>query len=136
MTVRRGLTLAVLLAVAWLTSSGARAQQDEDHGRDKKLQTLLTQRRETLQERLKFVLAMYKNGRMELQQVIDARNAVLEAEIELASTTERRLALLQERIESLRELETHVRKQQEAVSADYGVTSLDKVYTQTRRNRP
>ena len=53
MTVRISLTLAILLSVAWLASSGARAQQDERNGRDKQVQTLLTRRGQAALDRAK-----------------------------------------------------------------------------------
>ncbi len=73
------------LCLACLVSPGGAARgQDGDEQSNDPLRSLPTERRDVLQERLAVVQQMFQQGRVEIEKVIAARNAVLESELALS----------------------------------------------------
>ena len=90
------------------------AEDQENVTPDSDLRHLRTQRRDTLDKRLKLLQERYRTGQASYQQLVDALTASLEAQLELTEDLEQREKLLEKNVEVQRELEQRLRAEHEA----------------------
>ena len=93
----------VMVAVgvlAWPIAGGETERANEPD----KLETLLTQRRDTLRKLVDGVKEQYRMGVTRFESVARATDQMIEAELELAKDRKSRLAILQRRVELMKQL--------------------------------
>ena len=103
MNTRAKLVAALAVAVVMLTCpiSGDEPQQANQAD---KLETLLTQRRDTLQQLVEVVTEEYRQGKTGFESVARATDQLIDAELELAKNPKDRVAILQRRVELMKDL--------------------------------
>lgn len=90
-------TLAIGLLALPVISAGQDTSQDaEETG---SLDELLRQRRDTLQQLVEVVTEEYRIGTKSFNSVVQAKDRLIDAELELADSRQERLALLQQQVE-------------------------------------
>lgn len=72
---------------------------------------LMTQRRDVLQLREKTLNELYKAGELGLDAVLRSRDQLWEAELQLAESTEQRVAICEKKVENMRKLEETIKLQ-------------------------
>jgi len=98
--------MAVILSVILLDNAGAADPSPaKPGGPPKTIETLLIERRDTLRTAVHWRDAQYASGSIDLPVVIRAKQALANAELEVARTKAERLAVRQKQIDNLRELE-------------------------------
>jgi hypothetical protein len=117
-----------LLSLGWIVSTSTFAQTDERDATHAKLQTLLRDRNNTLQERVDALKSMRKSGSVEYDRLASAIDELLLAKLEVASTDAERIALCRQRIDNLRANEEFA-----ALRFEQGSGSLDKKLIATAR---
>ena len=98
-------SLAVLLS-----SQTAGSQDKKPTSPENKINSLLVERRDTLRQLVDSVTAQYKAGRTTLDNVIRARNGLLDAELEIAKTKTERIRIHEERVKNFRDLENAIKR--------------------------
>ena len=78
---------------------------------DGKVRQLLTERRDTLRERLDAVEASYKSGLADTTVVIAAKTELLDAELEMANQPADRIALREGLVANMKQIEDWTRQQ-------------------------
>ncbi|TWT87011.1 hypothetical protein [Stieleria varia] len=78
---------------------------------DGNVRQLLTERRDTLRERLDAVEASYKSGRTETTVVIAAETQLLDAELELTNQPADRIAIRERVVANMKRIEDWTRQQ-------------------------
>ena len=88
-----------------LPSLPAASQTKRNATSEENLQSLLTERRDTLRQIVNLVESYYKQGNETLGNVIKARNDLLDAELNIANTHAERIRIRKEQVKNYRELE-------------------------------
>ena len=112
MLTRSGLAI-VCCAIALVAGSAARAQQASKSDARSELTRLLTQRRDTLQMRVELLEQRLAQSEATIDSVVTARNQLLDANLQLATTKKQRLEILRKRIDNMRELEDAMKQRHE-----------------------
>ena len=112
MLTRSGLAI-VCCASALVAGSAARAQQANESDSRSELTRLLTKRRDTLQMRVELLEQRLAQSDAMIDSVVTARNQLLDANLQLATTKNQRLDILRKRIENMRGLEDATKQRHE-----------------------
>jgi outer membrane protein TolC len=99
-----GPLLLIVLATWICTSNSAHAQPaatpEKDKDKAAEIKTLLKERRDTLQEFVKYLVAQAENGRIDFFAVVQAKREALRATLEVDEAPEVRLAALKDYLET------------------------------------
>ena len=98
-------SIVAVVSFAGLAISGSFTSQNDDASLDKRIHTLLVERRDTLRQRSAALDERFTQGRVVFESVLFARNDLLDAELELASSKAERIAAHEKRLDNYRELE-------------------------------
>lgn len=115
--VRSAAIVCGVLALVIVGSEGFRSEQSRTRAadpRNPKLQALMHKRIELLREVETQWSAAYESGRASLAQVIDAKKAVLGAELEMCATNKDRTAVLEKMLQIAVDFEAGTARQVEA----------------------
>lgn len=93
-----------------LSSQTAGSQDEKPTSPENKINSLMVERRDTLRQLVDSVTAQYKAGRTTLDNVIRARNGLLDAELEIAKTKTERIRIHEERVKNFRDLENAIKQ--------------------------
>ena len=86
--------------------SGVDAQQEDARSTAAaRIQALLVAKRDALKERFEFINAMHDDGTITYDAVVEANELLLQAELELAPTKERRAEIHEKRIKNYQSFE-------------------------------
>ena len=96
--------LAACLGVV-ACSQPAESQEERQTSSDNKISDLLAQRRDTLHQLVEWVVAQRNDGAAALGDVIQAKNDLLDAELDIAKTKKERIRIRKEQVENFRLLE-------------------------------
>ena len=107
-----------------MSSVGVDAQQDARPAADVEIQRLLVAKRDALRERFEFMKAMNDDGTVTYDALVDANESLLQAELELAPTKERRAEIHKKRIENYQLLEKIAVEEFNAGTADGAAKQL------------
>lgn len=110
MQTRSFIALIAILLISCVAGSFTNAQQTKNSDSNATIKELLTQRRDTLAERVKVLKRQHTAGTMTVDSFLSARDQLLDAELELATGTEQRLKLYRERLNNMRKLEDAVKQ--------------------------
>jgi len=113
MSARKLLAIACAGAIAFSMTTITPAQNDTA-SIDAQVRDLMLQKRDILQQRLEMAKKSFLSGQITNDRVLSARNDVLDAELDLAASKADRIAVLESKVEILKEIE-------EAVSTRQGV---------------
>ncbi len=103
------LGLAILAALCFAPAVPSNyAAQTVDGVPSEKIKSLMNERRDVLAKRVSAVESHYKSGLSTLEPLIDARDELFAAELELAESREERIELLKSRLENLKEGEERI----------------------------
>ena len=83
----------------------AASQAEQNAISDNKLNRLLIERRQALRQIVAFVESLHSQGQETLDNVIGARNRLLDAELDIAKTNAERVRIRQEKVKNFRDLE-------------------------------
>ena len=86
--------------LAWPVAGG----EAKETNQSQKLEELLKERRDTLQQLVEVVTAEYRHGTTGFESVARATDQLIDAELELAKNPEGRIAILQRRVELMKGL--------------------------------
>ena len=86
-------------------SQPATSQSEQNAISDKKLNSLLAERRDTLRQIVNLVEKGHSEGSESLDNVIRARNELLDAELDIAKTNAERVRIREEQVKNFRDLE-------------------------------
>lgn len=75
---------------------------------DSELSDLLVERREVLREIMELFVIRYKEGSTTLENVIQAKNRLLDAELKIAKSKPERIRIRKEQVKNLRDLENEM----------------------------
>lgn len=99
-----GFLVAATLAIGLLALPVISAGQDSEETR--RLDALLKQRRDTLQQLVEVVTEEYHIGKKSFDSVVQTKDRLIDAELELAKNRRKRLALLQQQVEMFESFST------------------------------
>jgi hypothetical protein len=99
------LAIAMLFAVACFAVRFPALGQDSDSSRTK-LVSLLKERRDVLQTHVEVVEALFKIAKSTPEAVIAARDALLDAEYDMATSKDQRIEVLKRKVVIAKELES------------------------------
>lgn len=111
MNIRPSLALIVIFGFALSGSWHLNGQEESKAESGDKLTKLLQERRDTLAKRVAALEMQLGHGELKIDSVIAARGDLLEAELQLAKTKNRRVEIFMKRIDNMRELENSVKLQ-------------------------
>ncbi len=77
---------------------------------DKKINSLLAERRDTIRQLVELIEGRYEVGETTLDNVIRERNRLLEAELEITKTNIDRIRIRKERVKNFRHLENELKQ--------------------------
>ena len=104
--------LAACLCVV-VCSQPAESQEERQASSDNKLNNLLAERRDTLHQLVEWVVAQHEQGDATLDNVIQAKNDLLDSELDIATTKTDRIRIRQEQVENLRYFENFMASRHE-----------------------
>jgi outer membrane protein TolC len=104
MSIRTLLSVPILIVAVVCVATLTNAQNDALRPNDN-VHQLLTERRDTLQERLDAIEASFKSGRTETVVLIGAELDLLAANLELATQPVERIALLEKMVSNMKQIE-------------------------------
>ena len=104
--------LAACLCVV-VCSQPAESQEERQASSDNKLNNLLAERRDTLHQLVEWVVAVQKDGGATLDNVIQAKNDLLDSELDIATTKTERIRIREEQVENFRYLENFIASRHE-----------------------
>lgn len=102
------IVVAVAVGAGWI----ALAEEPQDVGQaslDAQLDKLLLERRDTQRRLLDYVTKSYKSGTTTFEMVFQAQSQLLAAELDLAEEKSQRIGILEKQVETLQELENHIK---------------------------
>jgi hypothetical protein len=103
MRYRMCLGLVILAAVIFASAVPSNyAAQNSENAQSEKVKSLMKERRDVLEKRVSAFESQHKSGICNLEMVINARDDLLAAELELAESRENRIELLKSRVKNLR----------------------------------
>ena len=105
MSLWKNLVLTLVVLANGTLIQYADAQDDGSVSSMEKIKELLTERRDTLRARADAVESRYLAGNISFDQLIAARIDLCDAELELVNDTPNRIAVLEKKLKSLRDLE-------------------------------
>jgi outer membrane protein TolC len=108
-TTQRTFAKMFLIFVVFALSAPARDQARAAEDGAAGIRDLLQQRRDTLANLVQLEMAAFSVGVTTSDTIFDAQRQLIDAELELAGTSEQRLAVLQEQVELAKKLENQVR---------------------------
>ena len=100
-----------------LCNQPAESQDQQQAAPDNRINSLLAERRETLRQLVDAITARYTAGHRTLDNVIHARNGLLDAELEMAKTSAERIQIHEDRVQNFRALENAVKQRHKAGQA-------------------
>ena len=88
----RVITVGLFVSIiVWMATAGVDAQQEDARSTSAaRIQALLVAKRDALKERFEFINAMHDDGTITYDAVVEANELLLQAELELAPSKERR----------------------------------------------
>lgn len=100
---RMCLGLVILAAIIFASAVPSNyAALNSENAQSEKVKSLLKERRDVLAKRVSAFESQHKSGICNLELVINARDDLLAAELELAESRENRIELLKSRVKNLR----------------------------------
>ena len=95
-------------------SQPAASQTEQNATSDKKLNSVLTERRDTLRQIVNIVESRRSQGDETIDNVIKARNELLDAELDIAKTRAERVRIREEQVKNFRNLENVLTRRHES----------------------
>lgn len=111
-------------------SQTAVSQTQQEAASDKRLNSLLTERRDTLRQVVDLVIVEYRGGAGTIEEIIQAQNALLDAELDIAKTNAERVRIREEQVKNFRELENLLKQRHESGS---GITKSELLVAKATR---
>lgn len=103
--IRVALFSAIIFAAVFVAIPGFSSHAEDPPESNTELRELLIAKRDVLNERLALVKARFETETVQYDEVIQAQEAVLLAELELATTPEQRIQICKKRVENFQYLE-------------------------------
>lgn len=104
MMYRKPITLTAIAVFSLAVAAGTFAQSKADPVEDQ-VRALMKQKQEVLEQRVQLLRETYLRGSIPFDEVLAARNDLLEVELELAASMDERLSILESQLQNLRQLE-------------------------------
>ncbi len=105
MQIRMYFAAGVLILVAAVSVTWTKAQPPVEPAAATRLNALLKERCKVLQSRVDFLEQSRENGSTDLPTVIEARDELLNAELQMATVPQQRMVIHRQRVDNLQTLE-------------------------------
>lgn len=117
MQTRFSFAVMILVGATFVNGSFTQAQESAEPASRTELKELLTKRRDVLRQLVKAMEEKRSIGVLQVDSVVAAREQLLNADLQLATTQKQRLEIYQERIDNMQVLEDSLKVRHQAVGA-------------------